>query len=151
MTINIAIYLLIGAIAFIVLLKLLFFLDKVLRLPVLIHTRAWQDVDYYSPNMKNDFPGIYIWQKKGAIFWKTVYVGQSVKVHRRFKQHISGKGSPQIYKDFKNKKVKLRYKCVSITETHYKSLDALERRVIKHYKTYSNGYNKTSGNGKKYY
>lgn len=125
----------------------MFFIDKWVRVIVKLAITPWQNVKTYHPNTKDDFEGVYIWQEKKGFFWRNVYVGQSVKVHRRFKQHISGKGNPDIYRVYCKDPAKLRYKAISMQSVHYHNLDALERRLIHRYNTYRHGYNKTNGNG----
>lgn len=129
----------------------LIFLDKYLRVKIFILCAHWQRVDNFAPGRSYSYSGVYIWQEKGWLLWHTVYVGQSVNVRRRFYQHISGKGSPDIYRQYKKHPQKLRFKSIEAYRVHYKNLDALEKRLIDKYNTYRKGYNKTAGNGHRHY
>lgn len=123
------------------------YLDKYLRVAFLLRITPWEKVKGFKPPKRLAYKGVYIWQKKGIIFWHTVYVGQSINIWARYKQHISDKGSHEIYLDYKKNPNKLRFKAIRLSATHYSNLDALEKRLIMKYKTDIRGYNKTAGNG----
>ena len=127
------------------------YVDKYLRVIFLLKITPWENVKGFDPPKRLAYKGVYIWQKKGLFFWHTVYVGQSVNIWARYKQHISNKGSHEIYLDYKKNPSKLRFKAIALSSTHYSNLDALVKRLIMKYKTDVNGYNKTSGNGSSRY
>lgn len=145
--INTLIYIGLNLIAAIVLLWGWTYVDKCIRLNILLWFTKWQPVATFEPSKKYAFKGVYIWQKKTLTGWKTVYVGQAVNVRNRYKQHLSNRGNPNLYKDYQQNPAKLRFKAFSLTQTHYSDLDALEKRLILKYKTHKKGYNKTAGNG----
>jgi len=130
---------------------LLSFLDKWMRVNILLMFTKWHNADDFIPPRKYRQKGVYLWQKRKFFIWRTVYVGQSVNMSARYKQHITGKGCPQIFKDYKRDPSKLRFKAISMKKAHYTNLNALEKRLIIKYNTVDKGYNKTAGNGKHRY
>lgn len=89
-----------------------------------------------------DFTGIYVIHNltKGMY-----YVGQSTRVVGRVSQHFSGRGNGDVYADYKYGD-EFEISLVSLCESGYESLDALERDAIKAYDAYEHGYNRTRGN-----
>ena len=130
---------------------ILIFIDKYLRVKLLLLLTPWQNVGEFEPSNDLKTKGVYLWQKRKFFIWKTVYVGQSVNIFNRYKQHISGKGCPEIYIDYQKNPYKLRFKAISLQKSHYSNLDALEKRLIIKYNTVRHGYNKTAGNGRHRY
>ena len=90
-----------------------------------------------------DFTGIYIITNEDN---SMTYVGQSKKVVSRIvNQHLVGKGSPDVYADYRygaNQTIQT----LSLAKSGFESLDKLEKYFIEHYDSFNNGYNKTSGN-----
>lgn len=110
---------------------------------------GWYYPEEIGPIYQNkDFAGVYIWQRKGLLRWRVVYVGQSIHVIARFKQHINGHGNPALHQDYLNGD-DLRFMAIPLKNSGFKSLDVLEKHLISKYNTYHNihCYNKTSGNG----
>lgn len=90
----------------------------------------------------NEITGIYI------LFNKTknkYYVGQGVKVMDRVNNHFTGKGNGDVYADYKYGD-EFTIKMISLRDSGYNTLNALERDAIETYGAYANGYNKTRGN-----
>ena len=93
--------------------------------------------------MRNgDFTGIYIFHNKTRDMY---YVGQSTRVVGRVIQHLTGHGNGDVYADYKYGD-EFEINLVSLRESGYDSLDALERDAIKTYNAYTKGYNRTRGN-----
>lgn len=89
-----------------------------------------------------DFTGIYIFHNKTKDMY---YVGQSTRVVGRVMQHLAGHGNGDVYADYKYGD-EFEINLVSLRESGYDSLDALERDAIKTYNAYAKGYNRTRGN-----
>ena len=89
-----------------------------------------------------DFTGIYVIHNKSKDMY---YVGQSVRVVGRVRQHLTGHGNGDVYADYKYGD-KFEINLVSLRESGYDSLDALERDTIEAYGAYTKGYNRTRGN-----
>lgn len=131
-------------IAVLILCKIIIFFIRLILLNIILLITPWQKATLQKPN--NDYSGVYIWRNNKNFFSKkVVYVGQSIHVKKRINQHLTGKGSPTIYKN-KNKN-KFEIKLIKLSHTGYSNLDSLEKRLISKYNTYEKGYNKTSGNG----
>ena len=90
-----------------------------------------------------DFTGIYVIHNTTKDMH---YVGQSVRVVGRVTQHFTGPGNGDVYADYKYGD-DFTIKVVSLYESGYESLDALERDAIRAYAAYDCGYNRTRGNG----
>ena len=105
-------------------------------------------IHFYSYQLNNvksnipDFAGVYI--LRNGINNK-YYVGQSVHVLKRIKQHFSGKGCEDVYRDYIIG-VPFEVQCISLANSGYNSLNRLERDYIAYYDAYNNGYNRTKGN-----
>ena len=89
-----------------------------------------------------DFTGIYVIHNKTKDMY---YVGQSTRVVGRVTQHLTGHGNGDVYADYKNGD-EFEINLVSLRESGYDSLDALERDAIRAYNAYVKGYNRTRGN-----
>lgn len=93
--------------------------------------------------MRNgDFTGIYVIHNLTKDMY---YVGQSTRVVGRVSQHFCGRGNGDVYADYKYGD-EFEISLVSLCESGYESLDALERDTIKAYDAYEHGYNRTRGN-----
>lgn len=90
-----------------------------------------------------DFTGIYVIHNATK---DMNYVGQSVRVVGRVTQHFTGHGNGDVYADYKYGD-DFTINVVSLYESGYESLDALERDAIRAYAAYDCGYNRTRGNG----
>lgn len=88
-------------------------------------------------------PGVYILTNN--VNGKN-YVGQSIHVLSRVKNHFSGKGNVDVYKDYCDG-MTFSCKFIFISNTNCKTLNELERLMIEEYNGFTNGYNKTRGNG----
>lgn len=90
-----------------------------------------------------DFTGIYVIHNTTKDMH---YVGQSVRVVGRVTQHFTGHGNGDVYADYKYGD-DFTINVVSLYESGYESLDALERDAIRAYAAYDCGYNRTRGIG----
>lgn len=88
------------------------------------------------------YSGIYILHNRTN---DKYYVGQSTNMFRRIPAHFKNEGSPAVYASYDNGD-EWYIKTVLHKDTLFHSLDALERIAIHYYKSYENGYNRTSGN-----
>lgn len=73
------------------------------------------------------------------------YVGQSTRVVGRLTQYLTGHGNGDVYADYKYGD-DFELNVVSLRESGYDSLAALERDAIAAYDAYDKGYNRTRGN-----
>lgn len=89
-----------------------------------------------------DVAGVYILNNTTK---RRCYVGQSQHVHQRIKQHFRGAGNGDVYVDFKTAD-KFKVQVVLLKDSHFETLNELERYYISYYHAYDNGYNKTVGN-----
>lgn len=90
----------------------------------------------------HDFTGIYILYNKTH---DKFYVGQSVSVLKRAGNHLTGKGNQDIYEDYMRGDV-WTVKTIALSNSGFKSINALEKHFIEHFHSTYNGYNKTIGN-----
>lgn len=90
----------------------------------------------------HDFTGIYILENKTE---DKFYVGQSISVLKRASKHFTGDGNKGIYEDYKNGD-KWTVKMIALSDSGFKSINALEKHFIKYHSSTYNGYNKTIGN-----
>ena len=74
------------------------------------------------------------------------YVGQSTNVYNRLYQHFTNKGCDQVYLDYMDGD-NFKITVFPLSKSSYFTLDELERNLINRYDAYTNGYNKTMGNG----
>lgn len=91
---------------------------------------------------KGDFTGIYVLHN---LTQDEYYVGQSVHVLQRVRQHFTGHGNGDVYADWKMGD-RFTIQTVSLVGSGYNNLNDLEREAIDVYHAYDNGYNRTSGN-----
>lgn len=89
-----------------------------------------------------EFTGVYILHNESKDMY---YIGQSVRVLSRVSQHFTGHGNGDVYADFKYGDT-FTIRCLSLANSGYGSLDALEKDFIKRYNAHVTGYNKTQGN-----
>lgn len=89
-----------------------------------------------------DFTGVYVIHNTTRDLY---YVGQSVRVVGRVTQHLTGHGNGDVYADLKYGDA-FEISVVSLTQSGYESLDALERDAIDAFDAYGRGYNRTRGN-----
>ena len=91
---------------------------------------------------QSDFTGIYIIHNMTKNIY---YVGQSKTVLKRVTSHFGGHGNGDIYADLKYGDA-FSVKAISLADSGYINLDALERDAIQAYDAFENGYNKNRGN-----
>lgn len=91
-----------------------------------------------------DCVGVYIIHNKTKDMY---YVGQATRLYFRVNQHFTGHGNGDVYADYKYGD-EFTIKLIKLTESGYDDLDKLEKAKIREYNAYTNGYNKTAGNGK---
>ena len=89
-----------------------------------------------------DFVGVYILHNT---YNNKYYVGQSVHVLKRLRQHFNGKGCEDVYKDY-CRGMPFEIQCIALANSGYDNLNKLERDYISYYNAYYSGYNKTRGN-----
>ena len=77
---------------------------------------------------------------------KLSYVGQSTNVYNRLYQHFTNKGCESLYFDYMDGDV-FRITVFPLSKSSFTTLDSMERDLINRYDAYTNGYNKTMGNG----
>lgn len=93
-----------------------------------------------------DKPGVYIIHNETK---RMYYVGQSVRLSSRLKDHFSGHGNPDVYADYKYGN-KFRIRWIFLDGSEFTDLNFMERYYIKQYNSFENGYNKTAGNKSAY-
>ena len=91
---------------------------------------------------ENEFTGVYILHNTSKDLY---YVGQSVRVFSRVKQHFTGHGNGDVYADFKYGD-SFTIKTIPLAGSGYQSLNDLERDAIEAFNAYTKGYNMTQGN-----
>ena len=91
----------------------------------------------------SDFTGRYIIHNVSS---ERYSVGQSKRVVNRVNQHFTGHGNGDIYADYKYGDI-FTLKMLSLNNSGYESLDALEKDTIEYYTAFALGYNRTRGNG----
>jgi len=89
-----------------------------------------------------NFSGVYIIYNSTK---KMYYVGQTHKIFDRVNAHFTGKGNGDVYADYKYGD-KFTIKMISLKNSGFKTLNALERNTIMTYDAFATGYNKTRGN-----
>lgn len=89
-----------------------------------------------------DFTGCYILHN---VTKDKYYVGQGKSVLQRVKQHLTGHGNGDVYADYKFGDT-FTVKTISLAQSGYNSLNALERDLIASHNAYTKGYNRTRGN-----
>lgn len=90
----------------------------------------------------HDFTGIYILENKTH---DKFYVGQSISVFKRAGSHFTGQGNKDIYEDYMSGDI-WTVRLVSLANSGFKSINALEKHFIEYHHSTYNGYNKTVGN-----
>lgn len=90
-----------------------------------------------------EFTGVYILHN---VSQDTYYVGQSVRVLQRVRQHLTGYGNGDVYADYKYGD-DFTVRTISLVDSGYLSIDDLEREMIDAYDALEGGYNRTRGNG----
>lgn len=98
--------------------------------------------EFLNTYVRYDFEGVYIIHN---ISKDKYYVGQSINVVGRVRNHLKGKGNGDVYADFKygdNFEVIL----IALEDTEYQYLNDLERHCIAAYHAFEDGYNKNRGN-----
>lgn len=77
-----------------------------------------------------------------------MYVGQSRNVLARVAQHIHGKGSPDVYYDFRFGDP-FTVHLIPLEGSPYTNLSDMERDMIRKYRAYESGYNRTREIGRR--
>lgn len=129
----------------IVITLILFFVLIIIVIEKIWFAIKWEDIadasqlKFYSLKNKK---GIYIIKNKTK---NKYYVGQSKNIARRLNQHFcNGVPKNEIFKeDWKKGDVFVFYYIECRTKN---KLDKLERKYIKKYDSFRNGYNSTQGN-----
>lgn len=96
----------------------------------------------FLKNSYSDFSGVYIIHN---ITEDKYYVGQSINVVQRVRNHLTAKGNGDIYADYKYGH-SFEVGFVDFNGSGFANLDDMERAYISRYNAYLRGYNKTSGN-----
>lgn len=100
-------------------------------------------VEVLDRNSKlHDFTGIYILENKTH---DKFYVGQSISLFRRAGSHFTGEGNKDIYEDY-SRGDEWTIKLISLSDSGFKSINALEKHFIEYHHSTYNGYNRTIGN-----
>ena len=89
-----------------------------------------------------DFTGIYVLYNASK---DKYYVGQSVHVLKRVRQHFTGHGNGDVYADWKYGD-SFTIRVCKLVDSGYANLNDLERDAIQAYDAYDKGYNRTGGN-----
>ena len=89
-----------------------------------------------------DYTGVYILHN---VTQDKYYIGQAKSVLQRVTAHLTGHGNGDVYADYKYGNV-FRVKTITLAQSGYDSLNALERDLIANYDAYTKGYNRTRGN-----
>lgn len=104
---------------------------------------SFDDFKYLREKTNGDFVGVYILYNVDKEMY---YVGQATRTFFRVNQHFTGKGNGDVYADYKYGD-EFKILVIKLTESGYDDLDELEKDMIEKYHAYTNGYNKTKGNG----
>lgn len=105
----------------------------------LIELRSLVDIDGSGVL---DFTGIYILYNDTM---DKYYIGQSITVIRRSAKHFMEKGNEDIYEDYQAGE-KWTVKLIALSNSGFKSINALEKHFIEYHSSTWNGYNRTIGN-----
>lgn len=89
-----------------------------------------------------DFEGIYMFTNK---YNGRMYIGQSTNVHRRFFEHLNGRGNPFVHKAYLHGK-SFDWRAIPLKGSGFRSLDDFESTAINAYKAKKKGYNRQKGN-----
>ena len=98
--------------------------------------------EFLNTYIRYDFEGVYILHNISKDMY---YVGQSINVVDRVRNHLKGKGNGDVYADFKYGD-KFEVILIAIEDTEYEYLNDLERHCIAAYHAFEKGYNKNRGN-----
>lgn len=101
--------------------------------------------EFLSLSGAPEFTGVYILHNATKDMY---YVGQSVRVMQRVRQHLTGHGNGDVYADYKNGD-SFTVRTISMSSSGYLSIDDLERDMIEAHDAYDNGYNRQRGNGRR--
>ncbi len=99
--------------------------------------------EFVSLSDAPEFTGVYILHNETKGMY---YVGQSVRVMQRVRQHLTGHGNGDVYADYKYGD-HFTVRTISLASSGYLSIDDLERDMIEAYDAYERGYNRQRGNG----
>ena len=98
--------------------------------------------EFLTKYVRYDFEGVYILHNLTKDMY---YVGQSINVAERVKNHLKGKGNGDVYADFKYGDM-FEVILIALEDTDYVNLNDLERHCIAAFHAYEKGYNKNRGN-----
>lgn len=90
-----------------------------------------------------DFAGIYVLTNKRS---GKRYVGQSIHVLERVREHFTGGGCRDAWDDYRRGD-RFGVRTLPLRGSGFPDLDSFERTAIAAYGAYEVGYNKTRGNG----
>lgn len=90
----------------------------------------------------HDFTGIYILENKTH---DKFYVGQSISLFKRVSNHFTGKGNKDVFEDYQNGDI-WTIRLIALSDSGFRSINALEKHFIEYHHSTYNGYNKTIGN-----
>ena len=116
---------------------------QLLQKSVLTEGISPKEFFYLQRKNRGDAVGVYILCNKNN---GKHYVGQAKRLYFRVNQHFTGKGNPDVYRDYE-KGDEFLIKMIKLTESGYDDIDKLEKDKIEEYQAYYRGYNKTIGNG----
>ena len=91
---------------------------------------------------QGDIVGVYVIYNENKNMY---YVGQAKKLFFRINQHFTGYGNGDVYADYKAGN-SFKMMIIPLADSGYKDIDLLEKDMIKKYRAYECGYNKTKGN-----
>lgn len=91
----------------------------------------------------SDFAGVYVLTNKRN---GKRYVGQSIHVLERVREHFTGDGCRDAWDDYRRGD-RFGVRTLPLRGSGFPDLDTFERKAIAAYGAYEVGYNKTRGNG----
>lgn len=97
---------------------------------------SWEEFDHQIPYNKQDEPGIYFITDLNN---DKTYVGQSVNMWSRCRQHFMDSDPTDIFDDYWNKK---HIFAINFVPCDRKDLDMMEQRFIEEFDCVKSGYNK---------
>ena len=101
-----------------------------------------KDFFYLKACQQGDIVGVYVIYNENKNMY---YVGQAKKLFFRINQHFTGHGNGDVYADYKAGN-SFKMMIIPLADSGYKDIDLLEKDMIKKYRAYECGYNKTKGN-----
>lgn len=107
-----------------------------------VRKRSMKSFKQASTRQSFAFTGVYILRNKTQ---DRYYVGQGKNVLDRVNQHLTGRGNGEVYADYRNGD-EWTIQLINFDDTHFNTLNELERHMIRAHDAYFNGYNKTRGN-----